>query len=131
MDVLEFGSGGSSLAWAPRVRTWRSVEHDAAWADQVRTFGSQLGYSNLLVYTIPPEREWVGPDCEPSCDGNADSFDAYIHFPAALTQKFDLVLVDGRARVDVALAVRSSLKQGGKVLVHDWDRPQYKAILQD
>ena len=56
------------------------------------------------------------------------SLRAYVNRPAELEERFDLVIVDGRARVACAL---STLSAGllrscdrSRVIIHDWERSQ-------
>ena len=52
---------------------------------------------------------------------------AYIH---AVHDVHDVVLVDGRFRVAWALAAFRHLAPGGKLLVHDFERPEYHVLLR-
>ena len=48
----------------------------------------------VSLFSIPNDREFKG-------DGSETEFKSYLNFPATLGQKYDLILDDGRARVDV------------------------------
>jgi len=64
-------------------------------------------------------------------DGTYENFRDYIEFPKSLNEKFDVIFVDGRARVEAALSVLRNklLNTNGVVMVHDWHRPEYKVLL--
>jgi hypothetical protein len=79
--VFEFGSGNSTLWWAERVAHVTSVEHDEKWAQRVaRRLPGNVTYSY-----VPLER-----------DGD------YCRAASASGETFDIVVVDGRDRVNCA-----------------------------
>ncbi|HEY9077408.1 MAG TPA: hypothetical protein VIO61_12820 [Anaerolineaceae bacterium] len=47
---IEFGSGRSTLWFAPRVASLISVEHDPVWYKKVTSMLAQKGYSNVSCY---------------------------------------------------------------------------------
>ena len=50
----------------------------------------------MSVYTVPNDLPWkLGQD------GTEAQFKTYLTFPATLGQKYDLILDDGRARLEV------------------------------
>lgn len=128
MTVLEWGSGRSTLAIASRVRCLISIEHDRNWFDQMK----DLIPSNVNYRFVNRNRvEKRGHD------GSFDDYEYYIKEPGKLDTKFDLILVDGRARVECAKEALSLLKPEGSILIHDifnpdhkCDRPEYWEVLQ-
>ena len=83
---------------------------------------------NVEIWTVPtdePYREGRG-------DGSEKQFSQYINYPARLAQKYDLILNDGRARVSVGRSVLSNkllASNSSLLVVHDWERPAYKALV--
>ena len=73
--VLEFGSGGSSIFFAEHYGHVIAVEHDAAWANQVRDLGA--GYPNLEVRQVD-----VGLLADPTL------------LPSTLLNSTDIVVID-------------------------------------
>ena len=124
-DVLEWGSGGSTLFYSKFVKSWNTIEHDLAWAKQV----SKKKIPNVVYHSVPVTWDTVGrwPD-----DGDYETFKDYVEFPKSLNRQFDVVLVDGRARVACAYSVirNNLLKPNGVVIIHDWERKYYKEVLK-
>jgi len=79
MDVFEYGSGNSTLWFASRTNTVTSVEHDNIWFEKIKKKmpkNVNIHYEELIY------------------DGE------YSKFPNKLKMKFDIVIVDGRDRVN-------------------------------
>jgi hypothetical protein len=134
---LEWGSGGSTravLEQCPFVKRYVSIEHDRAWYDQVRR---RVPDSRLELHYLPPgvpvprrsllntkRRRW-----DARAEVERSLLAGYIDFPATLGVCFDLVLVDGRARSFCMPAGWMLLRPGGMLVLHDAQRPQYRAVL--
>jgi hypothetical protein len=127
MRVFEYGSGGSTIFLAARVRELVSVEHDPDWyASTERTlkrFG--LVHSGLILRQPLPEANAEFGSTDPAFGGM--SFESYVKsvddYPDG---SFDLVLVDGRARKACAIRALPKVKSGGHLLLDDADRPEYR-----
>lgn len=128
MQVLEWGSGSSTKAIASRVDEVMSIEHDRNWFEKVLT---ELP-DNVTYWHIPRNSiEAKGHD------GTFENYYDYIHWPSKRDWDYDLILVDGRARVECARAAVKLLKPGGSILIHDifnpdhkCDRPEYWEVLE-
>lgn len=115
--VFEYGGGGSSLWLSDRGASLTVVEHDLEWSRRLRT-------------ALPSEIELI--EAPPTATGTVESshgtgyFDDYVasidRFPG---ESFDLVIVDGRARVDCVLAARDKVAKNGFLLLDDSHRPRY------
>jgi predicted O-methyltransferase YrrM len=118
MRCLEWGAGLSTLQFPdllPPNATWLAIEHDAGWAEHVRAKNTRSG---VTVAHVPADRSpWEG-------DGDAVSFGAYLRFPQ-VHGPFDFILIDGRARAAALETVPILLAEGGVVVLHDANRPQY------
>ena len=112
-DVLEWGSGGSTNFFSQFVKHWDTIEHDAVWASKIK----QQALKGVDYHTVPTN--WKA-----SRDGNYDEFKEYVEFPKTLNKQWDVILIDGRARVACAESVLRNhlLKKDGIVVVHDWER---------
>lgn len=110
--VLEYGSGASTFWLAERVRRVTSIEYSAAWAERL----TPLPPNVELIY-VPPA--WPGPALGPAEPGQ---YADYVEAGEAVTP--DLVLVDGRARVECAT------KWAGRAmtLLHDCERERYSSL---
>lgn len=116
-NVLEYGSGGSTLEIAKHVKTLYSVEHDKNWYDKVK----QLIPPNVILHYVPRNKvEAVGHD------GTEEDYKDYIHAPIDLYPqiKFDVIFIDGRARPHCAKKAVGLLKENGIILIHDYRHPQ-------
>ncbi|CAN5417457.1 hypothetical protein BH10ACT10_BH10ACT10_01700 [soil metagenome] len=121
--VFEFGGGGSTLWLAGRVDRLTTVEHDPGWFRE-------------LTRSIEETADFHVELRESSITGTVSSvvepgrfFDNYVSaIESQLDDSLDLVIVDGRARVECALAAKRKIKPGGMLLLDDSDRPRYQRI---
>lgn len=104
MSVFEFGSGASTLWWASRVKSVVSVEHDAAWYREIL----QQVPSNVTLDFVALE------------PGGAYSRRAVEH-----GGPFDIVVVDGRDRVNCAVSAVEALSPAGVIVWDDSERERY------
>ena len=100
MDVFEYGCGNSTLWWASRVNRVWAVEHDETWYEQMR---NQLPENASLAY-----------------EANTED-DVYVTAARVPGVLFDVVVVDGRNRVQCARASIGVLKPTGVIL---WDNSE-------
>ena len=117
MEVLEWGSGTSTIAIAKRVKNLVTIEHSNDYFNllQDKIFGK---FHNIRSFYIKQNsKESSGHD------GTYENYNDYINFPKALNKKFDLIFIDGRARVECAKIAVSLLKENGVILIHDYRNP--------
>jgi len=114
-DVLEWGSGGSTNFFSQFVKHWDTVEHDAVWASKIK----QQALKGVDYHSVP-----INWKASTRRDGNYDEFKEYVEFPKTLNKQWDVIFIDGRARVACAESVLRNhlLKKDGIVVVHDWER---------
>ena len=107
--VLEFGSGGSTIWLANYAHELHVIEHHEEWYEAVKNRLERSGLINnthLKLLNTP-------------YDSAADSFsDAY----------FDLVIVDGRDRVNCAKKSLRLVKNGGLLIMDDAQRTRYSEM---
>lgn len=116
--VLEFGGGGSSLWLHDRGAQLTVVEHNPNWARVLRT---HLPGNVRLIEEPPTASGKVKSVVE---EGH---FDNYVESACAISDNsLDLVIVDGRARVECVRAAKSKVRPGGRLLLDDSDRPRYE-----
>lgn len=104
--IFEFGSGNSTLYYAKRAKKVVSVEHDKAWFEKIST-------------SSPSNAEMIF--CELESNGD------YSRMPSSLPGKFDIIIVDGRDRVNCCYNSLSALSNGGVVVLDDSEREKYNA----
>jgi len=113
LTIFEYGSGNSTLFYAKNVSRVVSVEHDEAWY-------------NKIVKSKPQNSEMIF--CQLERGGE------YAKKAASLGEKFDIIIVDGRDRVNCCLNSLEALKSGGVVVLDDAHRKYYdagRAFLRD
>ncbi|QJD95532.1 class I SAM-dependent methyltransferase [Mucilaginibacter robiniae] len=103
--VFEFGSGNSTLFYAQRTGIVVSVEHDQEWYEKINK-------------TKPDNAEIIF--CELQTDGD------YCRMPTKLGEAFDIIIVDGRDRVNCCKQAVGALTPNGVIVLDDSERPDYK-----
>jgi predicted O-methyltransferase YrrM len=137
MTVFEYGTGGSTLFWARRVRQVYAVEHDRAWYERVRDVVMKQGCRNVDLRLCEPTVAVGNIDSPASLDGFASgdmiyhgySFETYVRsiesFP---DHSFDVVLIDGRARPACFAHAHPKLRPGGYLILDNPERPHYYSV---
>jgi len=123
--VLEWGSGGSTVAFSPFSKLWYSIEHNSQWFEKVKKETEDL--KNVRLHYVPPEI------ISPKRPSKYEDWESYIEFPRILNKKFDVILIDGRARPECAIEAKRHIKKDGVVIIHDFYdkyRPHYKIVLE-
>jgi hypothetical protein len=103
--VFEFGSGNSTYFYAKYAGIVVSVEHDKHWYDKIvgrKPENSEMIFSELIR----------GGD--------------YSRMPAKLGEKFDIIIVDGRDRVNCCRQAIEALSPTGVIVLDDSEREHYK-----
>ncbi len=119
--VFEFGGGGSSLWLSDRGARLTVVEHDLEWSRQLR---ASLP-SHVELIEAPPT-----PAGSVASSHGTGYFDHYVQaIDSYPDHSFDLVIVDGRARVDCVVRARRKVAYGGYLLLDDSDRLRYNGAL--
>ena len=127
--VFEYGSGASTAWLSRRSGHVTSVEHDANFADFLRPLlptGSEI---ELVAVPPQPAQQPATPSQRRGYGGL--DFTRYVHTIDAAPSPFDLVVVDGRARVAGVRAALEHLTDNGVVLLDNADRDEYSAVLDD
>jgi hypothetical protein len=104
-SVFEWGSGNSTLWWAPRVKSVVSCEHDKMWYERMR----DKVPSNVKLKFI--ELNPAGEYCRAS-----QSYSAEFH----------VIVIDGRDRVNCARNCISALRPDGVVVWDNTGREKYQ-----
>jgi hypothetical protein len=119
--VLEYGSGISTTEIAKLCYKLISVEHQNEWYIKLK---DQLPNNCTLLFH-PPDKEYIeGYDC-----GTMEQFFSYVNSPIPY-KPFDVILIDGRARVSCASISKNIVKDNESIIfIHDWDRLEYQEAL--
>lgn len=114
--VLEYGSGGSTLEIAKHVKQLYSIEHNKEWYDKVKA----LMPNNVGLHYEPRNKQEKSGH-----DGTLEDYKNYVNAPFFFLPDilYDVIFIDGRARVACAKCAVSLLKPDGIILIHDYRNP--------
>jgi hypothetical protein len=118
--VLEYGSGESTIEIADKCLSILSIEHQKPWYDKLIEL-KPINCELVLREPNLPYKE--GGHC-----GTYEQFKSYIEAPLN-KGPFDIILIDGRARVACASIVKSITHDNTLIFIHDYDRPEYAEVL--
>ncbi len=103
-NVFEYGSGNSSLWWADKVRSLYSCEHELEWFNKMKpTMPSNVSYYHVKLVE----------------DG------AYCKKCTTINLSFDIIIIDGRDRINCAKNSIHSLNESGIIIWDNSDRSKY------
>ena len=119
--VLEYGSGESTLEISKLVNCIVSVEHNQQWAEKCL----QNKPENCTLLYVPPCLSYI--EYTENC-GTYEEFKKYIESPNELGIIFDVVFIDGRARVHCAKNILKLIHEESIIFIHDYNRKQYHVV---
>lgn len=105
LSIFEYGSGNSTLFYAKRVKKVVSVEHDQDWF-------------NKIVEEKAPNAEMIFTALEKG--------GTYSQKAKLLGDKFDIIIVDGRDRVNCCKFSVDALSENGVLVLDDSERDIYQ-----
>ncbi len=104
-NIFEYGSGSSTLFYAARVAKVVSVEHDEAWFNKISV--SKPANADMIFTKLERGGE-------------------YSKKAALLSEKFNIIIVDGRDRVNCCKESIAALSVDGVLVLDDSERPEYE-----
>lgn len=104
LTIFEYGSGNSTLFYAERVKKVVSVEHDETWYQHI-------------VKEKAPNSEMIFTHLEKGGE--------YSRKAGLLGEKFDVIIVDGRDRVNCCRFSVNALSERGVLVLDDSERVIY------
>jgi predicted O-methyltransferase YrrM len=107
LAVFEYGTGNSTLWWGPRVSRLVSCEHDKEW---FAAFKAKVTCANT-TYLLR------------RCKGGCQEYQQEI---SGYRDAFDILVIDGRERVDCMRNGFGALRLGGVVIWDNSDREEYR-----
>lgn len=127
--IFEYGSGGSTIYFLKKCKKVVSIEHDKKWFTLVSKTINRLKLKNIKYNLIKPQKvnkETSSRYISKNFDKNF-IFENYVNSIGKYKDKsFDLVLVDGRCRVECIRRAISKIKRGGYLILDNAERDEYK-----
>lgn len=125
--VFEYGSGASTVWLGNRSKEVHSVEHHAGFAEVMRRVLAQAGLNDRVELLEVPAEMLAEPATRSGRKGeNHVDYTAYSQAIKQVGGLFDVIVVDGRARVACCLASLPYLAPGGLIVFDDAQRPRYR-----
>jgi len=132
MRVFEWGSGGSTMFFASRVHSVITVEHDSKWHSEVMKSLKSSGINNVQLLLRQPVKE---PNRNEQFSCRVGLYDGFSFEPYVRTIEdypnsyFDLVMVDGRARIACVKHAVDKIKPNGYLILDNTERKAYLPVL--
>lgn len=104
LSVFEYGSGSSTFFYAKRAKKVVSVEHDEEWL-------------NKVIKNKPANSEMIFSKLEENGE--------YAKKAVTLAEEFDIIIVDGRDRVNCCRHSIKALSPAGVIVLDDSEREHY------
>ena len=135
MAAFEYGSGGSTIFFASRVKFLVSIEHHPGWHKTISRALKQKKIYNCQYELCEPEPlESRSRSHNNSMDFRsreeeykAKTFEKYVKsIEGCADETFDFVSIDGRARSSCVLQSYKMVRSGGFLLLDDSEREYYR-----
>ena len=122
--VLEYGSGNSSIEIAKEVKHLVTIEHMPNWYEHLK---DKLPENSDIFHILKDDGSYVSL-IKPE-HGLYKEWQNYIEYP--LNHKpFDIIFIDGSARVGCASVCKKLGHENTLVFIHDWQGQRYSGALQ-
>lgn len=134
MILYEYGSGISTLYFSSKVKKVISIEHDKNWYNNINNKLLKKKVNNCEYFLIEPE--YI--DAEKSKPSKIIYMSSLKKYSKSLFRKyvesidkypnnyFDLVFIDGRARMGCILRSINKIKLDGYLVLDNSDEKKYK-----
>jgi hypothetical protein len=130
MVLFEWGSGGSTVFFSQRVKRVVTIEHNPNWHQYVSSHLERKGVNNISLQLVEPGEittsdpwylsttfaKYAGKYFESYCKAIDKYSDGY----------FDVVMVDGRARIGCIRQALPKVKPGGFIVLDNSERASYR-----
>lgn len=122
--VFEYGAGASTVWLSKRAAEVTSVEHDTEYVGYVEKLVA--GLPNVTLHAVAGTPETPETTVRSARHGHEHlDFGEYVNTIEKAGGQFDLVVVDGRARVDAFTKALSQLAPDGLVVFDNLKRKRY------
>lgn len=109
-DVFEYGSGNSTIWYAKRIGTIKSVENDKDWY-------------NLISKTLPANAELIYRELSYGGD--------YCKEINKADKKYHIVIIDGRDRNNCLLNAENNLTEDGVIIFDNSESEEYQESVSE
>ncbi len=106
-NLFEFGSGYSTVFFAKKLKSVTSVEYDKEWFEKAKEMTKSFSNTEIIFQELN--------DNYPKAIGKTE-------------RKFELIIIDGRKRVQCALNSFEHLTSDGILILDDSSREEYLEI---
>ncbi len=125
--VFEWGSGSSTVWLAKRSESVTSIESDAGWAQRV----SASVPDHVAIMAPPIPRATLSTRVRSKRWGYRSlDFTSYVSAIDTIPGDFDLIVIDGRARVACFERALPRLAHGGLIVFDNTNRRRYRRVLR-
>lgn len=138
MLVFEYGSGGSTLFFASRVKNVLSIDHNPQWFKIIKETIEQKNIKNIEYNLMEPiidsdfdKKNYLNPNHFLSAgeEFSGKNFSTYVKAIDKFNDDFfDLVVIDGRARQSCISQAKTKVRKGGILLLDNADREYYLTL---
>ena len=126
-SVFEYGSGASTVWLAKRAKTVVSLEHDKHWFDALKPKLEPFQHVTLMLESPKPTAQ-KSPYVSPKAKGL--DFESYVHAIHRSPTSFDIIVIDGRARIACLQQAIKKLNPKGVLLLDNSNRTRYQQVLK-
>ncbi|MEP6852830.1 MAG: class I SAM-dependent methyltransferase [bacterium] len=126
--VFEYGSGASTLWLARRADEVNTVEHDPDFAEHI---ASTLGQHGNIAVRVVEAHPAAAPRIASAKEGHAHlDFYAYVHSIEDVAGRFDVIVIDGRAREACLETALPRLAPDGIIVFDNTGRARYRRAIE-
>ena len=136
MVGAEFGSGSSTLFFAPRISKLYSVEHNEEWYHLINEKLTGLNCSNVdYRFVVQNDKsDFVDDVFDLEEKRDFEIRRDYVNYFRALNDiqdhSLDFAIVDGRARTECCHEILPKIKKGGILILDNSERKRYELVFE-
>jgi len=136
MVGAEFGSGSSTLFFAPRISKLYSVEHNEEWYHLINEKLTGLNCSNVdYRFVVQNDKsDFVDDVFDLEEKRDFEIRRDYVNYFRALNDiqdhSLDFAIVDGRARTECCNEILPKIKKGGILILDNSERKRYELVFE-
>jgi hypothetical protein len=126
--IFEFGGGGSTIWFGQRCAQVVTVEHDRSWFPILQERITDRQLASICQLSFVAEND-PGSDDAFRSERSTGSFQDYVKYIDRYPDDyFDLVVVDGRARLKSLEHAGNKVRPGGSLILDDSERRDYQSF---